>query len=154
MRKINNRGFSLVELLVIFAIMAVLVAVLTPTLLSNIEKTRLSTDKSNMDALYSAMLNAAGNPDITLSVDEEDEISYNNVTGVVSFTTTSDYWKEVKTYLADKTSIQLNSKYYKGNSNADIQFSVDDVTRAVSIFGDDDGNPATDDKKAQFELGE
>lgn len=40
--KKNNKGFSLVELIVVIAIMAVLVGVLAPTLIGNIEKSRES----------------------------------------------------------------------------------------------------------------
>ena len=66
-KKMNNKGFSLVELIVVIAIMAVLIGVLAPTLLGNIEKSRLSKDKSAMDVLYNAWSNTAGDPDYTLT---------------------------------------------------------------------------------------
>jgi len=42
----DNKGFSLVEVVVVVAIMAVLMAVLVPTLIRNVEKTRVLKDKS------------------------------------------------------------------------------------------------------------
>ncbi|MCI6164409.1 MAG: type II secretion system GspH family protein, partial [Lachnospira sp.] len=43
-KRLGNKGFSLVELIVVIAIMAVLVGVLAPTLIRNVEKSRESTD--------------------------------------------------------------------------------------------------------------
>ena len=42
----NNKGFSLVELIVVVAIMAVLVGVLTPQYMKYIERTRLQKDNT------------------------------------------------------------------------------------------------------------
>ena len=42
----NNKGFSLVELIVVVAIMAVLVGVLAPAYLSYVVKTRVQKDVS------------------------------------------------------------------------------------------------------------
>lgn len=53
--KKNNKGFSLVELIVVIAIMAVLVGVLAPTLLKNIEKSRYSKDIQALDSINTAV---------------------------------------------------------------------------------------------------
>ena len=47
MKKTNNKGFSLVELIVVVAIMAVLMVVLGPQLLRNVEKARMDRALSN-----------------------------------------------------------------------------------------------------------
>ena len=56
--KKNNKGFSLVELIVVIAIMAVLVGVLAPTLIGNIEKSRESKDLQNLDSIRQAVVTA------------------------------------------------------------------------------------------------
>lgn len=51
----NNKGFSLVELIVVIAIMAVLVGVLAPQLIKYVEKSREATDIQNCDSIASAL---------------------------------------------------------------------------------------------------
>ena len=51
----NNKGFSLVELIVVIAIMAVLVGVLAPQLIKYVEKSRESTDIQTCDNIVTAM---------------------------------------------------------------------------------------------------
>ncbi len=46
MKKTNNKGFSLVELIVVIAIMGVLMVVLAPQYLKYVEKSRLQKDNS------------------------------------------------------------------------------------------------------------
>ena len=56
MKKMNNKGFSLVELIVVIAIMAVLVGVLAPQFIKYVESSRRSTDISNAQNIQSAVL--------------------------------------------------------------------------------------------------
>jgi prepilin-type N-terminal cleavage/methylation domain-containing protein len=46
-RKTDNRGFSLGELIIVIAIMAVLISLLAPQFIKYIEKSRVSRDESN-----------------------------------------------------------------------------------------------------------
>lgn len=51
MKKMNNKGFSLLELIVVIAIMAVLMAVLAPLLISYVETSRIQKDESALDEI-------------------------------------------------------------------------------------------------------
>ena len=53
--KENNKGFSLVELIVVIAIMVVLIAVLGSTILGYVEKSKHSKDMTAMDAVNTAV---------------------------------------------------------------------------------------------------
>ena len=55
MKKTNNKGFSLVELIIVIAIMAVLIGVLAPQFIKYVEKSRESTDITNLDTCVSAV---------------------------------------------------------------------------------------------------
>lgn len=44
LKKRHNRGFSLVELIIVIAILAILVGVITPSLLSYLHKARVAAD--------------------------------------------------------------------------------------------------------------
>lgn len=50
----ENHGFSLVELIVVIAIMAILVGIITPAYLSYVEKTRVQRDESAAGEIYRA----------------------------------------------------------------------------------------------------
>ncbi len=54
MKKMNNKGFSLVELIIVIAIMAILIAVLAPQFLRYVEKSRLQADNSAVGEVANA----------------------------------------------------------------------------------------------------
>lgn len=54
-KKRNNKGFSLVELIVVVAIMAVLVGVLAPAYLTYVEKSRAQKDASALEEVRHAV---------------------------------------------------------------------------------------------------
>ena len=54
-KKMNNKGFSLVELIIVIAIMAVLIAVLAPQYMRYVERGRLASDNSNVVAVEGAL---------------------------------------------------------------------------------------------------
>ncbi len=59
MKKMNKKGFTLAELLIVVAIIAVLVAIAIPIFSSQLEKSKAATDAANIRACYAeAMSNS------------------------------------------------------------------------------------------------
>ncbi len=129
-KKLGNKGFSLVELIVVIAIMAVLVGVLAPTLIKNIEKSRESKDAQNIEQIKSS-----------IEVALQDETAYDQAVPTASGSTsasntlvtlTSASASVNSTYGSFKTEFdgimsvtntKLTSKKYKG---ATVTFTVNE----------------------------
>jgi len=54
MKKMNNKGFSLVELIVVIAIMAILAVTLAPRLSQYVEKSRKASDQEAVNTIFTA----------------------------------------------------------------------------------------------------
>ena len=63
---LTNKGFSLVELIIVIAIMAVLVGVLAPQYIKYVEKSRVSADAQQVEEFTGAMTVLASDVDVTL----------------------------------------------------------------------------------------
>ncbi|HBS89983.1 MAG: prepilin-type N-terminal cleavage/methylation domain-containing protein [Lachnospira sp.] len=133
-KRLGNKGFSLVELIVVIAIMAVLVGVLAPTLIRNVENSRVSKDAQNIDSIKNAVEVTLQNEDayqeaitvgdvITFGTDYKAAIT---TTGLTEFT------KEFNNTL-DLSKSKLTSKTYK-DKQGDIKFHVSS-TGNVSVVG-------------------
>ena len=58
MKRLNKKGFTLAELLIVVAIIAVLVAIAIPIFTSQLEKAREATDAANIRAAYAEVQTA------------------------------------------------------------------------------------------------
>lgn len=112
--KKNNKGFSLVELIIVIAIMAILAGALAPALIKYINKSRRSADISNADTIRTACQTAMSDEDAMVAIG-------NGVTGASVSDLKSSYGAfstEISSILGNST---ITSKYFdKGN-----EFTVD-----------------------------
>ena len=65
-KNLTNKGFSLVELIIVIAIMAGLVGVLAPQYIKYVEKSRVSADAQQVEEFTGAMTVLASDVDVTL----------------------------------------------------------------------------------------
>lgn len=136
-KRLGNKGFSLVELIVVIAIMAVLVGVLAPQFIRYVEKSRQSGDITSIQQVMTAIETSASEGVFT-----------NNVTvKVQGNTATVAGDTNVGTALADSgltTTVNLKSTGWPT-----VTFTYD-----VSTFKWDDGNATAtkNSKKPETDL--
>lgn len=107
--KMNDKGFSLVELIIVIAIMAVLVVVLAPQYLKYVERSRNSTDLQNATAAVTACQVYAADPQAASSFTANTTFTIavtNNAAAVVDSADTST--KAAATAALDDAAIKLS----------------------------------------------
>ncbi|MBP3339611.1 MAG: type II secretion system protein [Lachnospiraceae bacterium] len=134
MNKMNNKGFSLVELIVVIAIMAVLMGVLAPTLIGNIEKSRESKDLQNLDTVYGRVNDALA----TEAVAEEAASGLKATKLSEILSGTSDLGTALKESIGS-TAPELTATC---NASSDIYVKIDvsDGNTQVTVFASKDGS--------------
>lgn len=129
--KKNNRGFSLVELIVVVAIMAVLVVILAPAMLRYVEKTRLQKDESALSEVANAAELAVGEESIMSAIDGTSDIiltiTESNITDnavYVSGTSGSPVSDEVKKTIGNGVKF-VSKTYHSSPATAYVKLTYD-----------------------------
>lgn len=138
-KKNDNKGFSLVELIIVVAIMAILVGLLAPQYLKYVEKSRKSADASNLDEMVRAIQIYAADAEVTLPADTY-TITINATSTSVKATNTANTWK-AKVALNEnapdwaKTKLKSN-KWDNGKSEETQKGNVTSVSAEITVAQD------------------
>ena len=119
-KKKDNKGFTLVELVIVIAILAILVGILAPQYTKYVEKSRKSADISNLDNLVSAVKIAAADSAYS------DMIPAPSTTGTASKTTIAI------TVTSAGTKVECDSNEIKADSTGAAKAVYDALTEYAS----------------------
>lgn len=128
----NNKGFSLVELIIVIAIMAVLIGVLAPQYMKYVEKSRVSADLDTIDGLVKAAETCVSDPDSQITNDFTVTIQggSSNVGAQISDSTAQTEMGNVISYASSK----LKSKTYNGQTvTISITFAADPNNSNIKV---------------------
>ena len=139
-KKLGNKGFSLVELIVVIAIMAVLVGVLAPTLIRNVERSRESTDLQNLDSLRGAVVTSLSNETVYTAVGNGG--TYTITGSTVAATGSATGATQLSTELANNLPSGITMKSKAGNTTGASVYIVISSTGAVTVMVSTDGTEA------------
>ncbi len=137
MYNIKNKGFSLVELIIVIAIISVLIAVLTPLYIKYVEQSKVTTDTEIASSVHDALAVAIADENIEeRPVDGFSPVSKIKLEqiGVTTDKTYTEFVNSLKIFLNtdDLSTVKtgLRSKQFKGQ---DIMVEIDENTQRVTV---------------------
>ena len=142
-RKKDNKGFTLVELVIVVAILAILVGLLAPQYTKYVEKSRKSADAANMDEMVKAVQVYAADGTKTVPVVTNETI----VLGTNGVQAGTNLQTALNEYCPDYANMKLKSaKWGTSNPTATISINSDGavtVTYSPKDFADYVGRKET-----------
>lgn len=123
-KKKDNKGFTLVELVVVVAILAILVGLLAPQYTKYVEKSRKSADVNNMDEIVKAVQVWAVDRATTSSTADKEGITIKLQSTGVDISD-ADVLKGIKEYVPDVGSITVKSTQWTSDPTATVKITKD-----------------------------
>lgn len=153
-KSLTNKGFSLVELIIVVAIMAVLIGVLAPQYLRYVEKTRLQRDNTSISDFANVLKIASTEEKVNSSIATTPaEYTFDTTTFIVQDSANTALNDEVE-LTVNLDDIKLTSNTYtKQTSNLPkITVKVSSSTGIVTVecanwIDTPNGKPSTEPKK-------
>ena len=138
-KKKNNKGFTLIELIVVIAIIAVLATILAPQYLRYVEKSRIASDEQYAEELKNTVKTTLADEAAAQDVKDGDTVTWsstgiggNKVTiakGTKVSATGTGFTKELETNLAGETiGAPKSKKYHSSTYTITITVADDTVT--------------------------
>ena len=132
----NSKGFTLMEMLIVVAIIAVLVAIAIPTFTNQLEKAREATDLANLRGAYAQVMAAAltnADADTTIGLTRTGDDGAATWTIHVDATQTVAEWqtKEFSVGGIDKAQVPCTTK--KDNKGWNVSFTEGGKTAQATI---------------------
>lgn len=150
-KKKNNKGFTLVELVIAIAILAILVGLLAPQYTKYVEKSRKSADASNMDEMVKAVqvYAADGSNNIAVKTGDtiEGTISIGGTTVKVDGEAKTAFEAALKEFAPDYAKVKLKSKQW-GDTDPTATITVD-KDGGVKVFYEPEAFATFMDKKSK-----
>lgn len=128
--KKTNKGFSMVELIIVIAIMAILAGAIAPALIKYINKSRLSTDIQTGTSLATAMQTALANEAAF------DAAPSNPSTAVaIPSSVTNSFWDEVDdTVSLGKLKVKAKKDLSGASMGTTFLYKCDPTTNTVIVY--------------------
>ena len=131
MKKLNNKGFSLIELIIVMAIMAILTVAIAPQYLKYVERSRKSTDVQTVATLITAIDIYAADPTSTAAIVDGSKLILNTTDTTVSSTNATGNLDKALENAGIKSMVLKSSKWVS-SGNVEITIDVDTATGAIS----------------------
>ena len=122
-KKKDNKGFTLVELVIVIAILAILVGILAPQYTKYVEKSRKSADASNLDEMVKAVQVYAADAENEIKEIKGATIALGTGEPAVTGDKNGDIVKALGEFCPDYKNMKLKSAKWGGNPTATINIT-------------------------------
>lgn len=133
-KTLTNKGFSLVELIIVVAIMAVLIGVLAPQYLRYVEKSRLQKDNTSISEFANVLKMSAAEESVVSKLASGGETFTFNASGDLQTTgVTADLLSEIALTMDTKEVKLTSNTYLKAATKPTITLSADPTTKILKV---------------------